>query len=61
MLFGAGNFSFISAKTYDLGVKMNSFDDRVLLSMQSKIWLFSLNRKIMFLVFKRSVSMRQFF
>ena len=33
MCFLAGNFSFISAKTYDLGVKKNCFDERVILSI----------------------------
>ena len=37
----SGNFSFISAKTYDSGVKMNRVDERFLLS-------FSLSRKIVF-------------
>ena len=31
--FWAGDFSFISAKTYDLGVKKDRLDERVLLSI----------------------------
>ena len=31
----AGNFSFISAKTYEVGIKKNPFDERVLLSIQN--------------------------
>ena len=31
----AGKFSFISVKTYDLGVKKNRLDERVLLSIQT--------------------------
>ena len=31
----AGNFSFISAVTYDLGVKKNRLDERVLSSIQA--------------------------
>ena len=33
--FWAGKFSFISAKTYDLGVGKNRLDERVLLSIQT--------------------------
>ena len=46
--FWAGNFSFISAKTYDLGVKKNRLDERFLLASKPRFWLFSLNRKIVF-------------
>ena len=35
MCFWAGNFSFISGKKYDLGVKKNRLDERVLLSIQT--------------------------
>ena len=33
--FWAGDFSFISAKTYNLGVKKNRLDERVLSSIQT--------------------------
>ena len=42
--FWAGNFSFISAKTFDLDVKKNCLHARVLLSIQTQ----SLNRKLVF-------------
>ena len=35
--FLAGNFSFISAKTYDLDVKKNHLDEMVILSIQTQV------------------------
>ena len=35
MCLCAGNFSFISEKTYNLGVKKKGLDEKVLLSIQT--------------------------